>query len=279
MMKLAYFLSSTVLILSSCAVTSADSTQQSASRSPVGSARAIAPSQSPSQAANMEAIGRKIWMNECAGTKKGLVSWNAGEEFPSLGIGHFIWYPASYAGGFDESFPKFVVFARAHGLVVPSVMEGKAPWQNKAAFLKADVPGGVPDQMREWLAMHLKVQSAFIMQRSQEALQRIMAASAHPQLLQSRYQAVAQTPHGIYALVDYVNFKGEGIKPDERYQGKGWGLAQVLEEMKDVPVAQARAEFSAAAQRVLTRRVALSPPARGEARWLEGWKNRCKGYL
>ncbi len=25
---------------------------------------------------------------------KGLVSWNRGEAFPSLGIGHFIWFPA-----------------------------------------------------------------------------------------------------------------------------------------------------------------------------------------
>jgi len=40
------------------------------------------------------AIGRKIWQNECAGTVEGLTSWNKGEDFASLGIGHFIWYPA-----------------------------------------------------------------------------------------------------------------------------------------------------------------------------------------
>jgi len=42
--------------------------------------------------------------------------------------------------------------------------------------------------------------------------------------------------------------------------------------------ASAPAAFGAAAQRVLTRRIANSPPARGEKRWLAGWKNRCAAY-
>ena len=44
------------------------------------------------------AIGSKIWQNECGGTVSGLTSWNAGEDFPSLGIGHFIWYVAGRRG-------------------------------------------------------------------------------------------------------------------------------------------------------------------------------------
>ena len=38
-------------------------------------------------------IGRLIWRNESGGTRGGLTSWNAGEDFASLGIAHFIWYP------------------------------------------------------------------------------------------------------------------------------------------------------------------------------------------
>src|SRR5262245_43382547 len=34
-------------------------------------------------------IGRKIWQNECNGTVAGLTAWNSGENFASLGIGHF----------------------------------------------------------------------------------------------------------------------------------------------------------------------------------------------
>ena len=44
--------------------------------------------------AQLERIGKRIWSNECNGTVDGLTSWNTGENFASLGIGHFIWYPA-----------------------------------------------------------------------------------------------------------------------------------------------------------------------------------------
>ncbi len=43
---------------------------------------------------------------------------------------------------------------------------------------------------------------------------------------------MAASPNGVYALVDYVNFKGEGTLATERYQDHGWGLLQVLEGMK-----------------------------------------------
>jgi hypothetical protein len=76
-------------------------------------------------------------------------------------------------------------------------------------------------------------------------------------------------------LVDYVNFKGEGTLPSERYKGQGWGLLQVLEEMGDRPPLL---EFRRAADTVLTRRVKNSPPGRGESRWLPGWKNRIRTY-
>ena len=87
------------------------------------------------------------------------------------------------------------------------------------------------------------------------------------------------TPQGTYALVDYVNFKGDGTQAAERYNGQGWGLLQVLADMKDVPAGPAAAsEFSASAKRALDRRIANSPPARGEARWRAGWHNRCDTY-
>ena len=84
---------------------------------------------------------------------------------------------------------------------------------------------------------------------------------------------------GMYALIDYVNFKGEGTNPAEHYRGIGWGLRQVLEEMRSVSPGQpAAVEFAEAAKRVLQRRVDNSPPGRGEARWLAGWWNRCDSY-
>ena len=94
-----------------------------------------------------------------------------------------------------------------------------------------------------------------------------------------RYNSLSATTQGMYCLVDYVNFKGEGLKETERYNGQGWGLLQVLEEMRGYPTGRAAtAEFSRAAGAVLTRRVQNAPAARGEQRWLPGWLNRCKTY-
>jgi len=83
----------------------------------------------------------------------------------------------------------------------------------------------------------------------------------------------------MYPLLDYVNFKGEGISPTEQYQGQGWGLLQVLQEMRDVPAGEAALnEFARAAEQVLRRRVYNSPRERNEDRFLPGWMNRIKSY-
>jgi len=226
---------------------------------------------------DLNTLGKRIWKNECAGSVQGLVSWNAGEEFPSLGIGHFIWYPAGYRGPFDESFPKFIRFALSRGVQVPSFCTGAAPWSTKEQFLTDR--SGKAHELRHWLADHVTLQTEFIVLRSRAALPRMLQASRSPKLVQARYNALASTTQGLYCLVDYVNFKGEGLKPTERYNGEGWGLLQVLEEMRGTPQGRAAtAEFSRAAAVVLTRRVANSPAARGEKRWLAGWLNRCNTY-
>lgn len=241
-------------------------------------ASSMATTTPPPQTASIDihSLGKQIWRNECAGSLQGLVSWNAGEAFPSLGIGHFIWYPAGYAGPFDESFPSFIRYAQSQGIAIPSFFRGAAPWPNKAAFL-ADKT--LPGQMRRWLADHIELQTRFIIQRSREALPGMMQQSRIPALVQARYQALAATTKGMYCLVDYVNFKGEGTKASERYHGQGWGLLQVLEEMKGLPQGEkATAEFSRAAGEVMRRRVRNAPPTRQESRWLQGWLNRCATY-
>ncbi len=226
-------------------------------------------------------IARKIWQNECAGSVNGLVSWNKGENFPSLGIGHFIWYPAGVHERFEESLPSLMAFGAARGVTVPTFFKRPAPWRNRADFMRADVKGGLPDKMRQWLSspVAMQLQADFIIRRSLMALSKMKKHSAHPADIESKYHKVASTPNGMYALIDYVNFKGEGINAAERYSGQGWGLLQVLEEMKFTTAGQAAAvEFAEAAKRVLTRRVNNSPAQRGETRWLPGWKNRCDTY-
>jgi hypothetical protein len=104
------------------------------------------------------------------------------------------------------------------------------------------------------------------------------AAPADRANVQQQFERLARTPRGCYALVDYVNFKGEGVLHTERYQGQGWGLLQVLESMHDTSDAAAVDEFSRAAKAILTRRVHNAPAERHESRWLMGWIRRVNSY-
>lgn len=247
---------------------------------PAGNARQmpgrVAPA-SYSTSVNTQELGMRIWRNECAGSINGLVSWNTGENFPSLGIGHFIWYPSGVRERFAESLPQFVRFARAKGVQVPALFDGSAPWRNKTEFERDR--SGKADAMRRWLAANVDIQTRFIIARSRAALPGMMQQSRNPEGVRARYNELSRSTQGMYCLVDYVNFKGEGTKADERYNGSGWGLLQVLEEMRGVPTGRAAtAEFSRAASAVMRRRVANAPAARGEQRWLQGWLNRCATY-
>lgn len=226
-------------------------------------------------------IARKIWQNESSGTVKGLTAWNEGEDFPSLGIGHFIWYPKGANGPFTESFPQFISFARQRGLTPPAIaLTADAPWPSRSAF-HSQFNTPAMSGLRSWLANNLTVQADFIIAKSQASLGKILssASSADRARVQANYQKVSATPNGQYALIDYVNFKGEGINPKERYNGQGWGLLQVLQNMNSVPSGQAAAsEFAASAKRTLGNRIKNSPSSRGESRWKSGWFNRCDTY-
>lgn len=226
---------------------------------------------------DQDAMATRIWMNECSGSQEGLVSWNDGEAFPSMGIGHFIWYPAGKKDRFEESFPAFIAFAKKKEVDVPDYFKGGSPWGSKAAFLadKSDRPA----KMRRWLATHIRLQAEFMIERSRASLPALVKAAKSPRAVHQRYMALAKTAQGTYCLVDYVNFKGEGLNPSERYNDQGWGLLQVLEEMVGIPEPEAApAEFSKAAAKVLRRRVDNCPNDRNEKQWLAGWLNRCKSY-
>jgi len=226
-------------------------------------------------------IGNKIFQNECGGREALLTSWNSGEDFPSLGIGHFIWYPQGATGPFEESFPELIRFMQDEEVTIPewivTATQSGAPWQSRDAFLAAQDSEKM-QQLRMFLAATKPEQTRFMIARLNRALPAILKplSEAEQSRVKARFKQVADSPMGYYALVDYVNFKGEGVKPSERYQGKGWGLLQVLQQMSDEkPATQA---FAEAADKVLTRRVELSPTERGETRWLPGWRKRLATY-
>lgn len=229
-------------------------------------------------------IGKKIWQNECNGTIAGLTSWNEGEDFASLGIGHFIWYPRGKRGPFEESFPKLVSFMSSRGAKLPNLLLGvgelPCPWNSRAEFFQARQTTEMK-QLRQFLADTVDLQTEFMVNRLETALPKMLeeAAPANRENVRRQFERVAGTAQGCYALVDYVNFKGEGVLDTERYRGQGWGLLQVLEGMTQSDrVPGAAEEFSRSARAVLTRRVQNAPAERNEARWLSGWIHRVNSY-
>lgn len=232
----------------------------------------------------MDWLADRVFANECNRDFNCLTSWNEGEDFPSLGIGHFIWYKAQQNERFEETFPSLLSFYKTHGYELPDWLQAlespDSPWQNREQFLN-DLDSQRMQQLREFLGSTTELQVLFIVERLHDStadLFRELEPSVRHSVQTSFYQiANSQTPYGMYALIDYVHFKGTGIAPSERYRGEGWGLLQVLLELQGS--AGNLEDFVAAATRVLERRVANAPSYRDEERWIAGWRNRLQTYL
>ena len=224
-----------------------------------------------------EIIGQKIYQNECGSNADKLVWWNSGEAFASLGIGHFIWYPEGKRGPFEETFPSLLAFIEEEGISPPEWLKSSSscPWTSKEDF-SLHKHSEKQRELQQFLLRTVSSQAAFIGKRFdlEKLLSHIPAEKKEGAA--KRVQRLLKTMEGKYALLDYLNFKGEGILPSERYNSQGWGLVQVLEEMADSEDPQAA--FSEAAKQVLVRRVKNAPQERKEERWLPGWTARVSTY-
>lgn len=229
----------------------------------------------------LECLGRLIYFNECSGRSERLIAWNEDEDFPSLGIGHFIWYPNGRQGRFKESFPELIAFLKTSGVETPDWIEEGLPWQSREEFM-ANQQSDQMIALRSLLENTRSLQTQFMVERMRSALPKMLAAAPADErvFIKKKFYLIEDTPSGIFAMIDYVNFKGEGISITERLKGEGWGLLQVLQEMtipKDNE--DALPEFVRAAERVLEKRVENAASSKDETRWLKGWKNRVSRYL
>ncbi len=230
-------------------------------------------------------LGDQIFKNECNRQPGCLTSWNQGENFPSLGIGHFIWYQADQEEIFEESFPDLLRYFIAQGVTIPAWIESEnfdSPWHNRDEFLE-NIDSERMLELRRFLAQHTRQQTRFIINRFDSALDKILdteVSATTRDLLRENFYAVANAaaPYGLYALIDYVNFKGTGTSEQETYQAQGWGLKQVLLGMQAYDHLAPIQAFIESARHALERRVKLAPIERNEQRWLGGWNNRLDTY-
>jgi len=137
----------------------------------------------------------------------GLTSWNEGENFASLGIGHFIWYPKDQRGPFEESFPKLASFISNRGVKLPTLLlridETPCPWNSRAEFLHAQHTPEM-NQLRRFLADTVDVQAEFLIARLQNALPKMLVEavafraqprnSANSSASRKRHKAVTRSP-------------------------------------------------------------------------------------
>ncbi len=235
-------------------------------------------------------VAARIYQNEASGNPRYLTWWGEGEDFPSFGIGHFIWFPAGVDAPFDETFPALVAFLQRQsppGLQMPGWLRGlqpfKAPWTNKQQFDRG-LDSVEMAEMRRWLESTRQLQARFIATTFEQRWRNLGMLTDQYQQLTALLQELAGTAQGLFAVIDYYNFKGLGKNPRERYQGKGWGLLQVLQliQTNRDPTAVETGlveQFRQAAEQSLRMRVKLSPPERQETRWLDGWLKRLQGYV
>lgn len=234
--------------------------------------------------AQLQAIGQKIFQNETGGKLENLIFWSPNEDFPSLGVGHFIWFPAGRSQGFTESFPSMIRFLQENGANVPVWLSKQvqvgALWDNKEQLEQARNSAKF-QELQQLLIDTSGLQVAYLFRRLDQVLPKLLLGlePKKRELIRDRFNTLKATPNGLYPLVDYVNFKGEGTVTSEKHNGVGWGLLQVLELMEPTPVGeQALKEFATAAELVLMRRVANAPKERNEQRWLPGWRVRLMTY-
>lgn len=226
-------------------------------------------------------IGNLIWHNECGKSVTKLTFWNPHEPFPSFGIGHFIWFPKDYDGPFTQTFPDLIAFLKHKKVTLPDWLAHAThcPWNNRETFMHEFHEPRLTE-LRALLQQTIVHQTDFIIQNLQKALPAILKAAprAKRHHIKKQFYTLAQSQNGMYALIDYCNFKGMGTNPNEQYQGHGWGLRYVLQIMnKDAD--DSVKEFIACAKKVLSERVEHAPEGKNEKRFLHGWFNRLETYL
>lgn len=226
-------------------------------------------------------IAMKIWKNECACSIDGLTCWNKGENFGSFGIGHFIWYPTGKREGFQESFPELLTFLDKKGAQLPAWLKNAqgCPWKNREEFY-TQINCEKMTQLRTLLYETKDLQAIFIAQRLDNLLPYLIKELPPKKKneISDIFHRLEEDPRGLYALIDYLNFKGPGTSLQEAYKGQGWGLLQVLEGIPQNSKNLIE-DFVASARKVLKERVDNSPKERNEQRWLAGWHNRVNTYL
>lgn len=229
------------------------------------------------------ALGTKIWRNESGCSQDLLIFWSALEPFPSLGIGHCIWFPVGYNGPYTQTFPQLIAFLQTHGASIPPWLSRACtqgcPWTTRQAFYQ-DKNSPRVQELYSLLRTTIDLQTKFMIDQCSCSLDLLINAAnpAYKNTITTMITTLGSSTHGAYILVDYLNFKGSGLNTAERYSNQGWGLLQVMEYIAHNKLPHTPTSFAQAAEYLLRQRVANAPEGSPDAQRLQGWINRVKTY-
>ncbi len=245
-------------------------------------------------------LGYRMWNNYAGGTVDGLTKWDgadADHEFMCLGIAQNIWLPEGSNSMLQADWPTVAQRLQELGCKIKPWMLNGCPWTTQEEF-DADFNG----KKMTWLRTHLSKEK-FVRAQAfciAERLQRTMDPSSpdslvtgltadQSALVEKNFDFVVNSkdPLGVYALIDYVNFKGEGrLGGTEEFNGQSWGLLQVLLNMQtpaegasdaDVMKAFVQSAKFTLCQRVINHK--LQDPTNNDVQYLDMWVAHLNEYL
>ncbi|MCF7791234.1 MAG: hypothetical protein K9L78_00595 [Victivallales bacterium] len=225
-------------------------------------------------------IGYRIYKNECGLKPENLTHWNEGENFASMGIGHFLWYPKGSRQTYKATFPKLLAYLKENNIKLPSWLEENyynCPWSSQSLF-NENFNSPRMRSLRKFLKKTMYCQTIFIIYRFNDSIPKLLKAAERrgtEKHVVEQLNRMARSYLGMYVLIDYVNFKGAGTNPDAGQ----WGLLQVLENMKGTEVGRTACyDFAKSAAYVLKKRVQNSSNRVREIKWYAGWLKRLETY-
>lgn len=210
-----------------------------------------------------------------ASSQDKVIYWHLHEPFPYLGIGRFIWFPKDANFSYEEDFPSLLKFMKDRGHKMPDWLDEdfSCPWASRQEFEKDQVR---QLELRQVLESGIHLQIKFLITHSFETFETIIDSfdDVDKTVMKNKFVQLLEDPRGLYALIDYCQFKGSGLHQKEFKDGKGFGLKQVVEAL---PCESCNVEsFVKTAKDILKERAKNSNGH--DEKWLSSWINRLDRY-
>ena len=225
-----------------------------------------------------EMIALKISDNEDTREQLRLIRWPDEDEFSSLGIAPFFWHPHK-AESAELNFNDLLEhLALSHNLPEWLNEVTTPPWDSREDFFSAR-HDAFKYQLRDFLQQTKSDQVQYLIKNLEANLPRMLKEVKNPFARMHAYENfyhVAVLENGVYALLDYSVFMGNGLSSEDRHKNLGWGLVHVLENMRGNAENLVQA-FASTAEVLLMRRIESLP--NDERRHLIEWRRRINTYV